>query len=156
MLIQGQLQESDYLAAQLLHFFSKSFLNFFIWTVVGLFLVGSFVLFIFGQPFSFYLVLFYLVIIFLFIYFKAKRNFCQYRALSELQTIEMRDEGLFFKRLHSEGLLPWSHIIRWRYNKRLVLLYPAGNVFYMIPRHFFANPEEYQVFLTELKVKLET
>lgn len=156
MLIQGQLQESDYLAARFLHFFSKSFLNFFIWTMSGLFLVSSFILLVFGQPFSFYLVLFYFAVIFLFVYFKAKRNFRQYRALSEPQTIEIRDEGLFFKRLHSEGLLPWSHIIKWRYNKKLVLLYPAGNIFYMIPRHFFANPEEYPAFLTELKVKLAT
>jgi len=89
----------------------------------------------------------YLVLwLFVFIPWRAKRSYKQYKALSEPVSVEVRDDGLFFKRENGEGLLPWSHIVKWRQNKKLLLLYPTNNVFHLIPHHFFSTPEAFSAF----------
>jgi hypothetical protein len=77
----------------------------------------------------------------------------QYKALAEPMTIEVRDDGLFFKRINGEGLVPWSEIVKWRQNDKLLLLYPANNVFHLVPRHFFTTQEAYAEFVEVLKAR---
>jgi|JI8StandDraft_1071087.scaffolds.fasta_scaffold168177_2 hypothetical protein len=77
---------------------------------------------------------------------RARRTYRQYKALSEHSTIEVRDDGIFFRRQNGEGLVPWAQIIKWRRNRRLVLLYPASTVFYLIPSHFFDSNESFERF----------
>ncbi len=68
--------------------------------------------------------------------------------------MEVRDDGLFFKRETGEGLVPWSHIIKWRFNHKVILLYPTSNLFYLVPQSFFNNVQDYQSFQMLLKTRL--
>ncbi len=151
MTVTGQLKEVDYVAAQFLHLRPKR-----VFAVIGLFLLCLVVwAMVFAQSYWFLLVLIYLAVFFAFIIpFKAKRNFRQYKVLSEPLTMEVREDGLFFKRTNGEGLVPWSHIVKWKNNKKLAILYPARNLFYMVPNHFFASPVEFQEFVDTLKERL--
>lgn len=83
----------------------------------------------------------------------ARRIFRLYKALSEPVVIEMRDDGLMFKRTNSDTLVPWSHVAGWRKNDRLMLLYPT-NIPHLIPAHFFACSEDFQSFTTVLASKI--
>jgi hypothetical protein len=95
-----------------------------------------------------------LAIFAIYIPYKARRTFRQYKALSEPLLVEVRTDGLFVKRDLGEGFIPWSHIIKWRSNKKLVLLYPAENVFHLIPLHLFDGPEAFNSFISTLKSNL--
>lgn len=86
--------------------------------------------------------------------FQARRRFRQHQALSEPMSIGVREDGLFFRRQNGEGLVPWSHIVKWRHNPRLVLLYPASNVFHLVPRHFFPEAQAYADFLATLHARI--
>jgi hypothetical protein len=151
MAIQGALTESDYVAAQFLHMrprlvfavYGGLLLALTLWAAAE---AGSAVLIgclaILAAYFA------------LLIPFLAKRNFRSYKALAESVTVEARVDGLFFRRLNGEGLLPWADIRKWRQNKRLVLVYPANNIFHMIPRRFFENDESFKQFTALLETRV--
>jgi len=94
-----------------------------------------------------YLALWFLV----FIPWHAKRNYRQYKALSESVSLEVREGGVFFKWSNGEALIPWSHIVKWRHSKTLLLLYPTSNVFHLVPSHFFATSDAFAEFVQVLK-----
>jgi hypothetical protein len=50
--------------------------------------------------------------------------------------------------------VPWNDVLKWRSNEKLVLVYPAANLFYLIPRHFFQSESDYCEFLALLNSKL--
>jgi hypothetical protein len=84
---------------------------------------------------------------------KAKKNFRRYKALSEPVKVTIQDNGIHFKRENGEILVPWAYVEKWRYNKALILLYPTGNIFYMLPRHLFSPTESFQELQTILVSK---
>jgi len=151
MAIQGTLCESDYLAAQRLHLKPRPML-----AVVGVALViaalgAAYV----GRSWWLILALAYLAgVFFIYMPFKQRRTFKQYKALSEPVTVEIRDDGLFFKRANGEGLVPWSYITKWRTNGKLLLLYPASNVFHLVPASFFPNQGSFIEFVKLIEAKV--
>jgi hypothetical protein len=149
--IQGSIQEADYLAAQWLHRKPRP-----VFAVIGvLLLVGALAALYTSRSLPLGMILAFLLLIF-FVYepLKAKRVFRQYQALSEPMTVELRDDGLFFKRENGEGLVPWSHVIKWRSNDKLLLLYPASGLFYLLPSHFFPSSDAFKEFVTLVRSKL--
>jgi hypothetical protein len=68
--------------------------------------------------------------------------------------MEVREDGLYFKRQNGEGLVPWSHILKWRHNKKIILVYPVANVFYMIPSHFFSTSEGYAALVKNIEARI--
>ena len=152
MFVEGNVKERDYVIAQFLHLRPRP-----IFTIMGILLLAILIWAIFKGLSSLYLfgAMAYLVLWFFFyIPWRAKETYRQYKALSEPVSMEIRSDGLYFKRQNGEGLVPWSHIVKWRNNKELLLLYPANNVFYMIPDHFFANKEDYMAFIDTVKSHL--
>jgi|SRR5581483_7444964 len=147
----GTLRESDYVAAQFLHARPRP-----VFAAVGLLLLLAFVWALAASASAaMFGVLVWLVAFFvLYLPWRAKRNFRQYKALSERVSAEVREDGLFFKRETGEGLVPWSHVNKWRVGKALVLLYPSSNVFYLIPSHFFPDPEAFALFVATLRGRL--
>ena len=81
---------------------------------------------------------------------RARRTFREYKALSEPFSMEVRDDGLFFERQNGSGLVPWGHLVKWRANSSLVLLYPARNLFYLVPKHCFPDSEQFAQFQARL------
>jgi hypothetical protein len=76
----------------------------------------------------------------------AKRAFRLYKALSERFSVDARPEGLFFRRTNGESLLPWNHIVRWRRNRKVLILYPTTNIYHVLPARLFADAEAYEAF----------
>jgi hypothetical protein len=149
--IQGSLKEADYLAAQRLHVKPRP-----IFAVIGvlLVLVALAALYV-SRSVSLGAALVVLLLLF-FVYepFKARRLFRQYKALSEPTTIELRDDGLYFSRQNGEGLVPWSHVLKWKSNDRVLLLYPASGLFYVLPSHFFKDIHAFKEFVTVVESRI--
>ena len=143
MQAEGVIQESDYVRSQYLHIRPRPIL-----AVIGVVILALFAWALVASPswvmtgVAAYLALWFLVII----PWRAKKIYRQYKALSESVSVEVRDDGLFFKRSNGEGLVPWSHIVKWRQSKKLLLLYPANNIFHLVPSHFFPTQEAYAAF----------
>ena len=151
MRAEGIIQESDYVRSQYLHIRPRP-----IFAVVGAPILALFA-WAFVESHSWvmggvaaYLALWLLV----FIPWRAKRSYKQYKALSEPVSVEVRDDGLFFKGENGEGLVPWSHVVKWRKSKRLLLLYPASNIFHLVPSHFFQSDEAFVAFSEIVKGKV--
>jgi len=151
MSISGQLKEGDYVAAQFLHMRPRR-----VYAIIGVLLSCLAILaVVYSHSLILILCLAYLAgCFFIYLPFRAKRTFRQYKALSERMTVEIRDDGLFVRRINGEGLVPWSQIMKWRNNRKLVLLYPAGSVFHLIPSHFFPNENDFKSFLDTLESRL--
>jgi hypothetical protein len=149
--IHGLLTEADYLAAQRLHMKPRS-----AFAIVALALVALAVASFIASP-SWMLgaaLAMLAATFFVYLPFNAKRTFRQYKALSEPTSIEVRDEGVYFKRETGEGLVPWSHVVKWRHSSTLLLLYPANRVFYLIPAHFFQDQSAFASFVSVIESKL--
>jgi hypothetical protein len=151
MLAEGTITESDYVAAQFLHIRPRP-----IFAVIGILLVGmfAFVLVVKSSLIKFGILAYFIAWFAVYIPWQAKRVYRQYHALSKPVWMEIREDGLYFKRENAEGLVPWSEILKWRHGKRLLLLYPASNVFHIVPSHFFATPEAYVAFVETVKARL--
>jgi len=148
MNFRGTLTEQDYVAAQFLHLRPRPVLAF-----VGVLLIAAYglVLFLSPSPWTFGIAAYLVVSFLVYMPWKAKRNFRQYAALSEPVFVEVRSDGIHFKRQNGEGLLPWAHVRKWRHNQRLLLLYPANNIFHLIPVHFFSSQSVYAEFIEEVR-----
>ncbi len=151
MAIHGTVSESDYLAAQRLHMKSKYVVR----GVAIVLLAAALVAALTGESWWLIGALCYFVgIFFVYLPIKHRRTYRQYKALSEPVTVEIREDGLFFKRAHGEALVPWGHIAKWRSNGKLLLLYPAGTLFYLVPARFFPNQESFAELVKLVEVKV--
>lgn len=151
MRAEGVIRESDYVRSQYLHIRPRP-----VFAVIGALILTLFAWALIVSPswvmsgVAAYLVLWLLV----FIPWRAKKSYRQYKALSEPVSVEVRDDGLFFKRENGEGLVPWSHIVKWRQGKKLLLLYPTSNIFHLVPSHFFQSHEAFMAFTEIVKGKV--
>lgn len=150
MTVHGQISEKDFISSQFLYMrprpiFSASVIIVLSLIVWAIWPKGTFV---------FLGCLVALILWFVYIPFQSKRTYRQYKAMSEPVEMQVRDDGLFFRRENGEGLVPWSHIIKWRYNRKLILLYPTSNLFYMVPLSFFNSLGDYQAFQQVLKERI--
>ena len=164
MVIQGTLQEVDYIAAQYLHM--RPIFAFGVWgsrafkifclCLFGLVALGSVIGLLRNGLSSRELlsVIINLYLPFLFLVwfpYKFRRQFRGQRLLSFASVVEVRDDGLFFKKELSKNLLPWAHIHKWRHSDNIVLVYRAKHIFEVIPKHFFTNPAEFKGFVDILQ-----
>jgi len=151
MLFAGVINEKDYVAAQFVHARPRP-----VFAAVGLVLIVAFIWAFAMDPslvgfgVAVWLVGFFAI----YMPWRAKRNYRQYKALSEPVSVEVKQDGLYFKRQTGEGLVPWSHVNKWRLGKALILLYPTNNVFYLIPSHFFPGQEAFLSFVAVLREHL--
>lgn len=150
LVIHGQIKEEDYVAAQFVHIRPRP-----LFAVVGILLVLSAILTVFiagsvivGAALA-YFMLYFLV----FIPYSARKNYRLYKAISEPVTVTIQEDGIFFKREGGEGLMKWSEIVKWRPSKKLVLLYPTNNLFYLLPSHIFSQESGFEAFKKLLEEK---
>lgn len=150
MRAEGVIQESDYVRSQYLHIRPRP-----VFAVIGIVILALFAWSL-AASFSWIMtgVVVYLVLwLGVFIPWYARKNYRQYKALSEPVAVEVREDGLFFKNSNGEGLVPWSHIVKWRRSDKLLLLYPASNIFHLVPSHFFPTQKAYAEFVEVLKTR---
>src|SRR5689334_14765036 len=110
-LAEGIITERDYVAAQFLHIRPRRAL-----AIVGVLLVAAFIwtLVVAPSPLMFGIIAYLVVWFGLYIPWRAKRNYRQYKQISERISIEIREDGLFFSAKNGTNLVPWSHIFKWR------------------------------------------
>ena len=63
--------------------------------------------------------------------------------LQEPVNATLTDEGIEFLTATSSGVLPWSRFIKMKESDDLVLLYQAPNLFNIVPKEFFASPQQW-------------
>ncbi|MBT9556376.1 MAG: YcxB family protein [Myxococcales bacterium] len=150
MTIGGRLTEEDYVAAQIFNLKPKPWQALFVVMVVGF----AYLVLAFADPLRSLLViaapLAVVTLIALWARANAKRTYRQTKANSEPVTIEIDDEGLLFRSRMGEGRVPWAHIFKWRWSEEMVLIFPNGAMYYLIPRHFFQSNEDFESLLRSL------
>lgn len=148
MPIQGSLSLSDFHAAQRLHYWPKPWVAAFLILTVATLIVMAYVL----HDWTPAIFLVYMAaVFFIYIPLRGRRSFRQHKALAEPMTIEIRDNGISFTSTHSNGLLPWSHINKWKSNNRITLIYRTSSMYHLIPKTFFQSPADYDAFVNELR-----
>ena len=151
MLIEGVVSERDYVAAQFLHLRPRR-----IFSIIGVVLVTLFLAVTIAMPsiYSFGVLSYLLGYFFIFIPWWAKKTYRQYKAASEPFSIELREKGLYFVRENAQGLIPWNEILKWKCNKKLLLLYPASSLFCVLPLSIFKSQDDTVAFQDELKKRV--
>ena len=153
MKIKGQFQWTDYLNAQLLHMQPNGFIR-----VVRLgaysFMVLTFIIILFmsllGQldlDIAYIFTVFMLVIIFplyryIFLPNRIKKLFAQQKELNLPIEFEFTDTGMNTTNELGNSTRPWAHFVKWKENKDLLMLYHSDVLFSMIPKRFFADPQQ--------------
>ena len=70
------------------------------------------------------------------------------RAYSEQKTLHVpylyraSDDGLTVSSKYGESRLPWDHLMKWRADSQLLLLYHTRSHFFIIPKRAFASESE--------------
>jgi hypothetical protein len=80
-----------------------------------------------------------------------RRAYRSYESSSDLQTpaeLTLSDDGLVFSTEFSHSHRKWDHIVGWKENDKLLLLYVSDNNAHLIPSRALRNSEAYS-FLKE-------
>src|SRR5262249_15016095 len=84
---------------------------------------------------------------------KARRIYRQYKAVGLPFTAEITDQGIQIDSELGSGLLPWSHIRKWREGSSVFLLYPADALYHILPKDVFSQ-ESMREFRNTLNERL--
>jgi hypothetical protein len=73
---------------------------------------------------------------------RSRRNFRKHKMLQQEQTFTFHDEGVDAKSSNGTGTINWSDFFKWKDGKDMILLYPAPNLFYPIPKRIFETESD--------------
>lgn len=65
---------------------------------------------------------------------RSRKNYKNYPLIQRPFLIRPESTGVFFKSENGETILKWESIHKWRENKEFILIYPAPNLFHVIPK----------------------
>jgi len=149
VIAEGTLTEADSVDAKWLHFRRPMFVVFFLLYVAA----ADLLIWMIHAPLWVLVVLPPVLVatVVMTIPWHAKRAFRLYKAMSERFSVDARPEGLFFRRTNGEALLPWDHIVKWRSNRKVLILYPTTNLYHVLPARLFADSEAYEAFAKMLE-----
>lgn len=75
-------------------------------------------------------------------------------AFNSLTTFEINEEGIRSSSELQNGITKWGVFIRAAHNDKVIILYPAPNIFWVIPRRIVSEQEwKYIVDLAETKIE---
>ncbi|HSW11443.1 MAG TPA: YcxB family protein [Solimonas sp.] len=145
---QGCISESDYVSAQFLHLRPvPPLLWLFVAVAIGLLVtmavMQSVPLLAAASALAGYVLLVMPL--------RARRAYRRNPSIATPQTMDVQDDGLVFQRARGPQLLRWNQLQRWRMNRRLVLLYPSGKGFYLVPAALFPNEADFAAFTARLR-----
>jgi hypothetical protein len=84
---------------------------------------------------------------------RARRIYREYKAASLPFSAEITEHGIQVDNELGKGLLPWSHIRKWREGSSVFLLYPTDALYHILPKDVF-SPESMQEFRKTLNERL--
>lgn len=70
---------------------------------------------------------------------KARAQYRKYPLIQKPVEVGVLPNGVSFKSADGEGRLTWENIIKWRENSEFILVYPAPNLYYIIPKRLEAS-----------------
>jgi len=158
--LKGKYELADLQAAQDLHARTGKFMQ---WTfaillgVLGLFVVAG-VVFALMNRISWLVVIYPAFILgFLALYrywlrpYQIKRAYTQHKELSSPFEMDLTDEGYGIKNDYGSGKIPWKDFLKWKVDKKIILLYRTDNMFNMVPRRLLADESQAQYIIDLLK-----
>ena len=66
--------------------------------------------------------------------FNIARNYEKNAGIRQKTTIKQTALGIKFKTVDGEALLRWENIFKWKHDQNYLLIYPAPNLFHIIPK----------------------
>lgn len=141
----SNITEKDLVRAELLRMRPRPFFAV-VGVLIGLFMVYGVIRAIFVGKSYLSLCGFIAVVCYLFfrIRYTARKNYRKVSANPCAMTA--KEDGLLLESDRGHWLIKWSDIVKWRYNKKMILLYPAKNSFFVLPRHEFSSEDAYAEF----------
>ena len=70
---------------------------------------------------------------------QARAQYRKYPLIQKPIEVGVLPNGVSFKSADGEGRLTWESIIKWRENSEFILVYPAPNLYYIIPKRLEAS-----------------
>ena len=84
----------------------------------------------------------------------ARRHYRRYRMIHEPFTVQLRDDGVRFASPQGDGLLLWTHILKWRSGPHDLLLYPMPRLFHIVPRAVAARGFDLDALTARLEAEV--
>lgn len=84
----------------------------------------------------------------------ARRHYRQYPMIHEPFTVQLRDDGVRFTSPQGDGLLRWTHILKWRSGPHQLLLYPMPRLFHIVPRAVTAQGFDLAALVARLEAEV--
>lgn len=84
-----------------------------------------------------------LIIYYLLLPFFWCRNFRRNKILQKEQTYIFHEDGLEASSSIGTGKIEWSDFFKWKSGGDMILVYPAPNLFYLIPKRIFDTEDEF-------------
>ena len=76
---------------------------------------------------------------------RLRKLYSQQKGVQEPVSVELRPEGLFFASIRGSGLLPWSHVHKWRESAHLLLVYHSDALYNVLPKRDLSSSEVQQI-----------
>ena len=89
-----------------------------------------------------YMILYY----FAFVPYRVKKIFKQNKFYQHEDEMEIDEDGIHSKSDLGQSRLPWDHFLKWKENKKLILLYPAETQFLIFPKKLFVSQQDLDEF----------
>ena len=64
------------------------------------------------------------------------------KILQKEQNFRFDNEGIHAHSENGTGMVAWKDLLKWKEGKETLLIYPASNLFYIIPKSIFHNDNE--------------
>jgi hypothetical protein len=168
MKLKGQLQWTDYFNSQLLHTRALGAANetqgiIYPFTLFFLFLFGCFYFATRSIGFTSKYVLSMLVLS-VFVYMiqrwvllpkQVRRMFAQQKELGSSFEIEFSETGMTFSNEYGYHMKPWETFVTWKEDGEFMLLYHADNLYTIVPKRIFADPQQIDIVKSYLKTKIK-
>ena len=166
MKIKCQLEWTDYLNSQLLHMQPSRRAKKILYGVLGVMVcgfIGGFFLFAAGQlellrdlslscfGVAIFVPLYVLYLRYIFLPKRVKKIFFQQKELSSPFEIEFTDTSMLASNEFGNSTRPWKNFIKWKENKKLLLLYHSDMLYNIIPKRFFFDPQQIETVKTYLE-----
>jgi hypothetical protein len=92
------------------------------------------------------LVVWSLAVVAIAIPYRYRREFAQRKDLRHPFTFEPDTSGLRVTSAALSGTKPWSDYLKWKEDRSVFLLYMSDRTFTIMPKRFFASPQDEQAF----------
>lgn len=64
----------------------------------------------------------------------ARKHYRKYKAIQELFSVELLEDGVRFTSANASGTLKWDQVLKWRQNGNYLLIYLMPRLYHIIPK----------------------